>query len=74
MTNKKPVQWRSIDYMRKLYGGSKAYWYGRIYRKTIPYSKPTGGRVLIDEGYYLSECDAHSIPSQTQVQSKLASV
>ena len=61
INNKNQSKWRSIPYMRNKYGGSASYWYKRTHFKTIPYSKPTGGRVLIDEAFYLEECEASRI-------------
>lgn len=51
------TSWRSIKYMIATYGGSYSYWSKRVHYRNIPFTKPTGGRVLIDEQYFIDECN-----------------
>ena len=68
------VSWRSIKYMMDNYGGSYSYWSKRVHYHTIPYAKPTGGRVLIDETYYIKECNDARVEPKARLESIAATL
>lgn len=61
--------WRSIKYMMDTYGGSYSYWSKRVHFQTIPFSKPSGGRVMIDEAFYIDECNNARVEPKSRLES-----